>query len=234
MRFADRVAIVTGAAGNLGSAIARELAGQGAKLALVDHGGDRVRTLAASLPNADVLAITGVDLRKESDARRIADETLARFGRIDALTNTVGTFRMGRIEEEETAAQWSMLMDLNALSALLISRAVLPAMTQAGYGRILHTSAGAAIKAGAGMGAYAASKAALLRLTESVAEEARGAGITANCILPGIIDTPQNREAMPGADTRLWVQPEAIARVAAFLLSEDAGCVSGGAIPVAG
>ena len=122
----------------------------------------------------------------------------------------------------------------NARTALAISAAVLPAMQAARQGRIVHVAALAGQKASAGMAAYAASKAALLRLTEAIAEEYRKDGITANCVLPGVIDTPPNRAAMPKADTSTWVAPEAIARLIAFLLSAEGGVVTGGAIPATG
>lgn len=231
MDFANQVVIVTGAGGNLGAAIARELAARGARLVLADQSAEALARTTDNLGGDQFLALSGVDLRQEADARSIVDDAVARFGRIDALANTIGTFAMGRIEED-AAAHWHMLMDLNALSALLISKAALPPMRAAGYGRILHVAAGAALRGGAGMSAYSASKAALMRVCESLSEETRSSGITANCILPSTIDTPQNRAAMPGADTSAWVKPADIAKVAAFLLSTAAGAVTGAAIPV--
>ncbi|MDZ4760757.1 MAG: SDR family NAD(P)-dependent oxidoreductase [Alphaproteobacteria bacterium] len=231
MDFANQVAIVTGAGGNLGAAISRELASRGAKLVLVDQGANALARIEATLGDAELLLLGDVDLRKPEDTIRVVSEAVARFGRVDALANTVGTFQMGRIEEN-AAEQWQMLMDLNALTALLISKAALKAMSTRSYGRILHVAAGAGLKGGAGMSAYSASKAALMRVCEALSEEARALGVTANCILPNTIDTPQNREAMPDADTSSWVKPAAIAKVAAFLLSTDAGSVTGAAVPV--
>lgn len=233
MDFAHQVVIVTGAGGNLGAAISREIGSSGAKLVLVDQSAEALARVAQTLGDCEHLLLAGVDLRRPEDVERIIEASMARFGRIDALANTVGTFRMGRIDED-AVEQWQMLMDLNALSALLISKAALKAMSARSYGRILHVAAGAGLKAGAGMSAYSASKAALMRVCEALAEEARASGITANCILPGTIDTPQNRAAMPDVDTSTWVKPEAIAKVAAFLLSVDAGSVTGAAIPVTG
>ncbi|MBY0563306.1 MAG: SDR family NAD(P)-dependent oxidoreductase [Hyphomonadaceae bacterium] len=225
MRFAGQVIIVTGAAGNLGMAIAALLAREGASLALADRRG------AASI--SDTLAITGADVSTREGAQRIASETLARFGRIDGLANTVGTFKMANVVEDADK-DWRMLMELNALSALLLSQAVLPAMTRQAYGRIVHIAAGAGLKAFAGASVYSASKAALIRVTEAIAEEHKAAGVTANCIAPGTIDTPQNRAAMPNADASKWVAPADIAAVAAFLLSREAGAVTGATIPVTG
>lgn len=233
MDFADQVVIVTGAGGNLGAAIAHKLGSRGAKLVLADQSAEALERVKAALGRAECLLLSGVDLRKEEDANRIVKEAVTYFGRVDALANTVGTFRMGRIGED-AAEHWQMLMDLNALSALLISKAALKAMSARSYGRILHVAAGAGLKGAAGMSAYSASKAALMRVCEALAEEARSVGVTANCILPSTIDTPQNRAAMPDADTSVWVKPEAIANVAAFLLSADAASVTGAAVPVTG
>jgi NAD(P)-dependent dehydrogenase (short-subunit alcohol dehydrogenase family) len=231
MDFTNQVALVTGAGGNLGAAIARELARRGAKLALADQSEAALASVAATLGATEHVLIGNVDLRQQADTERVVAACLERFGRCDALANTVGTFRMGAIEED-AATQWQMLMDLNALSALLLSKAALKPMRANKYGRILHVAAGAALKGGAGMSAYSASKAALMRVCESLAEETRGSGVTANCILPSTIDTPQNRAAMPDADASAWVKPEAIAKVAAFLLSVDAARVTGAAVPV--
>lgn len=231
MEFKDQVAIVTGAGGNLGAAIARELAGRGARLVLADQSAEALSLVAESVRGAECLLQGGIDLRQEAAAERVVSEGLARFGRIDALANTVGTFRMGRIEAD-AADHWRMLMELNALSALLISKAAIKAMSARRYGRILHVAAGAGLRGGAGMSAYSASKSALMRVCEALSEEVRASGITANCILPSTIDTPQNRAAMPDADTSAWVKPEAIAKVAAFLLSPDAASVTGAAVPV--
>jgi NAD(P)-dependent dehydrogenase (short-subunit alcohol dehydrogenase family) len=231
MDFSGQAVIITGAAGNLGAAIAQELATRGAKLALVDVSAEALAKTAPTI--GEVLQLGGVDLRTEAGAQAVAEKTLARFGRIDGLANTVGTFRMSRIDAD-AAAQFSMLMELNALSALLISKAVAPQMSKNKYGRILHVAAGAALRGGAEMSAYSASKSALMRVVESLSEEFKQQGVTANCVLPGTVDTPQNRADMPDADRNGWVQPADIAKVAAFLLSRESRAVTGGAIPVVG
>lgn len=232
MDFSGQVAVVTGAAGNVGSAIASELADRGAKLVLVDADAAALVKVAAGLPaGAETLTIGGVDLRREADAARVASETKARFGRIDVLANTVGTFRMGRVDAE-ASEQWTPLMELNALSALLLCKAVAPVMAAAGYGRMLHVAAGAAARGGDSMSVYSASKAALARIVESVAEEYRSAGVTANCIAPSTIDTPQNRAAMPDADPSQWITPAEIARAAVALLSREAGAITGATTPL--
>jgi len=234
MSLDQRSIIVTGAAGNLGAATARVLARAGALLTLADTNPEHLDALAKSLEvKHPPLLIRGADVRTHDGCARIADETLQHFGRIDGLANTVGTFQMAPVAEG-AADQWQLLMELNALSALRLSAAVAPAMKAQKYGRIVHVAAGAGLKAFAGASVYSASKAALIRITEAVSEEHKNDGICANCIMPSTIDTPQNRAAMPKADTSKWVQPDAIAKVIAFLLSPDAGPITGAAIPVFG
>jgi NAD(P)-dependent dehydrogenase (short-subunit alcohol dehydrogenase family) len=234
MSLSGQCFIVTGAAGNLGSAVAAELAARGASLTLVDRTEQALAAIAAVLPDAArVLIQPGVDLTKPADVEKMVAASLARFGRLDGLVNTVGGFRMNRVTEN-AHADWDFLMDINARAALVVSAAVLPAMVARKSGRIVHIAAGAGLRGGAGMAAYSAAKSAVLRIAESLAEEHRADGITVNCLLPGTIDTPQNRAAMPGADTGDWVKPTAIARVIAMLLSADAGAITGAAIPVVG
>lgn len=232
MDFRGQVVIVTGAAGNLGSAVAAVLSELGASLALADMNAEALSRAAQPL-GGEPLLIAGADARSEEGAARIAAETLARFGRIDALANTVGTFKTANVIEG-AARDWNMLMDLNALSALRLSAAVLPTMVRQGYGRIVHVAAGAGLKSFAGASVYAASKAALMRITEAIAEEHKTQGVTANCVMPAIIDTPQNRAAMPGADHSRWTPPGEIAAVIAFLASREAGAVNGAAVPAGG
>ena len=141
------------------------------------------------------------------------------------LVNTVGGFRMNRATDN-ALADWDFLMDINARAALVVSAAVLPPMVARKSGRLIHIAAGAGLRGGAGMAVYSAAKSAVMRIAESLAEEHRADGISVNCLLPGTIDTPQNRAAMPDAD--------AIARVVAMLLSPDAGAITGAAIPVVG
>lgn len=231
--FTGQVVIVTGAGGNLGLAVTQALASRGATLALADRQQANLDRAAAGLGGTERVLIAGADVRTREGATRIVAETLARFGRVDALVNTVGSFKMAKVADA-AADDWAQLMDLNALSALRLSEAVLPTMQAQAYGRIVHVAAGAGLRSFAGGGVYAASKAALLRITEALSDENKALGITANCILPGMIDTPQNRAAMPDADTSLWLAADDIAAVVAFLVSRAAGAVTGAAIPVTG
>jgi NAD(P)-dependent dehydrogenase (short-subunit alcohol dehydrogenase family) len=230
----DSVVIVTGAGGNLGSALAREFARRSVRLVCVEHNSDALEKLADSLPASDdILHIGGLDLADLASCQEAVEKTLAKFGRIDALANTVGGFQMGPVGETGMN-QWEQLFRMNARTAYAISAAVLKPMQHAGYGRIVHIAAAPGLKANANQAAYAASKAAVIRLTEAIAAENRDKRITANCILPGTIDTPQNRSAMPNANTSNWVQPTDIAKLIGFLVSPAAGLVTGAAIPATG
>lgn len=230
--FTDETILVTGAAGNLGSAIAERLAQLGANLALADMREEPLKQIATRL-GGEPLIIAGADVRAKDGAMRIVQECHARYGRIDGLANTVGIFKTANVADG-AAEDWSLLMDLNALSALRLSEAVLPHMVHQGYGRIVHVAAGAGAKSFAGASVYAAAKAAVIRITEAISEETKAKGVTANCVMPGTIDTPQNRAVMPDADFSAWVQPGQIAAVVAFLLSREAAAVTGAAVPING
>lgn len=230
----QKAVIVTGAGGNLGSAVVLELAAAGAKLVGINRSSQGLEALAAQLPaSAEFLPIAGTDFTDYASCAAAVAQAVERFGGVSALVNTVGGFQMGPVGPD-APAQWEMMMTANARTALTISAAVLPVMKAAGYGRIVHIAAAAGLKAGANQAAYAASKAAVIRLTEAIAAECRDDRITANCILPGTIDTPQNRAAMPNAKTDGWVSPQSIARLIAFLISPAAAVVSGAAVPATG
>jgi NAD(P)-dependent dehydrogenase (short-subunit alcohol dehydrogenase family) len=234
MSFQSQCFIVTGAAGNLGAAVAGALAAQGADLVLANRSEQTLAKVAAGLPDASrVLALAGVDLTKPEEAQRMVAAAIGRFGRIDGLVNTIGGFRMGRVADN-ALADWDFLMNLNARVALVTSAAVAPAMAARKYGRIVHVAAVAGLKGSAGLAAYSAAKAAVMRIVEALAEEHRADAITVNCVLPSTIDTPQNRAAMPDADTSLWVSPAAIADAIALLLTARARAITGAAIPVTG
>lgn len=230
MTLSDECVIVTGASGNLGSAVVAALAGRGAQVVCVDRTGHDFADLKAAHDPDRLLFLTGRDLTDSAAAEAVVAEAQERFGKVTGLVNTVGGFRTGKVGPD-ALSQWDMMMTVNAKVALITSAAVLPAMLAAGHGAIVHISAQPALKAGAGQAAYAASKAALLRMVEALAAEHRGDRITANCVLPGTIDTPQNREAMPDAKPGTFTAPEAIAELIAFLVSPAGSVVTGGAIP---
>jgi NAD(P)-dependent dehydrogenase (short-subunit alcohol dehydrogenase family) len=170
------------------------------------------------------------DLR---DAQSVA-RALPAGTRIDVLCNIAGGFRMGQAVHETTDETWDLMLGLNAKSVVNCARAVVPGMLAAGQGKIVNVAALAGLSGKANMGAYVASKSAVMRLTESMAAELRDKRINVNCILPSTIDTPQNRKDMPKADPRRWVAPEALADVVLFLASDAARAIHGAAIPVSG
>ncbi len=233
--FSGHVALVTGAGGNLGGAVARAFYDAGASLVLADRRPDR---LAAVYP-AEQFAparvhIAAADLTDEASVQALVAGALDRFGAIDILANTVGGFRAGTSVHETPLETWEFMLALNARSAFLISKAVIPPMLARGGGKIVHVASRAALSGSARQVAYSVSKGAVVRLVETLAAELRHKGINANCVLPGTIDTPQNRAEMPDADFSKWVAPEAIADVILFLASDAARAVNGAAVPVYG
>jgi NAD(P)-dependent dehydrogenase (short-subunit alcohol dehydrogenase family) len=231
--FSGRVVIVTGAAGNLGNAVAQAFQAAGAKLALVDRAADRLPRMFPALSDSnDHFLATSVDLTDADAVAAMAAETARRLGRIDVLTNVAGGYRGGRPVHEAPLETLDHLLALNARTVLIASQAVVPHMLKQGGGKIVNVAARAALKGGRNVGTYSAAKSAVMRLTESMAVELRKAGINVNCVLPGTIDTPQNRQAMPNADPSRWTRPEAIADVVLFLASEAGRAVHGAAIPV--
>jgi len=233
--FSDRVVMVTGAAGNLGSTVAQAFQAAGAKLVLVDRAADRLQRLFPDLVDSpNYFLATSVDMTDADAVEAMVDEAVKRFGRVDVLVNTVGGFRAGTPVHETPFETWDFLLNLNARTVFTASRAIIPHMLREGSGRIVNVAARAALKGGARMAAYSVSKSGVMRLTESMAAELKKDGINVNCVLPGTIDTPQNRKAMPNANHSRWVKPEAIADVILFLASDAAGAVQGAAIPVYG
>ncbi len=230
--FEGRVVVVTGAFGALGSAVVRRFAADQARVALVDVAPQPTAELAQEFGSQHLL-LGGVDLA-DFDATRKAMAAIAmRFGGIDVLVNVAGGFRWEKVEDGDIET-WDQLYSMNLRTAVIASKAALPALLERGRGRIVNIGAGAAAKARAGMGAYTASKAGVQRLTEALSEELKDRGITVNAILPGTIDTPRNRLDMPDADFTRWVTPAAIADVIAFLASDAAGAITGAAVPVFG
>jgi NAD(P)-dependent dehydrogenase (short-subunit alcohol dehydrogenase family) len=232
MTFKNQTVIITGAAGNLGQAVAARFAAEGANLALLDLNQaalDKVPTTGAG----DVLRQIA-DLSDTVSVSAAIGAVIARFGRIDALCNIAGGFHMGEKVHEMPADRWDFMMELNAGSVLRMAQAVVPHMLKAGGGKIVNIGANSALSGKAEMGAYVASKSAVIRLTETMAAELRRHNINVNCVLPSVIDTPQNRAAMPKADPRKWVEPAALADVLLFLCSPAARAIHGAAIPVVG
>jgi len=226
--MAEKTALVTGADGGLGIHVTK---------ALLDAG-FLVTGLAPKIKKSDFddPRFTALPARLDSleAATRSADAVMTKFGKIDVLAHLVGGFAGGPSVAETDDTTFRRMFEMNVESAFHILRAVLPHMRKAGTGRIIAIGSRAAESPGAGVGAYSASKAALLSLVRTVAVENKDWGITANVILPGTIDTPANRQAMPKADITNWVQPAAIASLTVWLASDAATDVTGAAIPVYG
>lgn len=226
--------IITGAAGNLGRATAMAFGRRGARLALVDIEEAAIETLRRTLPEGCESAAFATDLLDPREVSRLSDGVSARFGDVYALANIAGGFAMGTAVQDTSDEQWDGMLSLNLRSAVNCCRAFIPSLQAAGEGRIINVSARAATRGVGLMAPYCVSKAAVITLTESLADELRHQSITVNCIMPGTIDTPQNRAAMPEADHATWVPPDALAEVVVFLASHAARCITGAAIPVYG
>lgn len=230
----NAVVLVLGATGNLGLACARKLRDDGARIVAVDRSQDRLDESYAGWDTDRHLLAGGVDLTEESTVTDLIADVVERFGRVDAVVNTVGAFRGGQPVHADERETWDFLFNVNLTPAVLVARAVIPVMLRQGSGRIINIASRNAFRGTANYAAYSAAKAALVRLTESLADEVRTHGITVNCVVPGTIDTPQNREAMPDADTSAWVSPAQLADVIAFLAAAESSAITGAAIPAFG
>jgi NAD(P)-dependent dehydrogenase (short-subunit alcohol dehydrogenase family) len=231
----DRVILISGAAGALGSAVTREFARAEARLALTDRSEERLERLVEEIDlSAERVFATVADVTQADSVEELLAAVMAHFGRVDVLLNTVGGWAGGAPVGETAIEEWERMLTLNLRSAFLLSRAVLPGMLEAGWGRIVHVSSKTAVAPRARQSGYAVSKMGLIALTEVIAAEVKGSGVTANVILPSIIDTPANRKAMPKADPRKWVEPEQIGATMRFLCSDAAASINGARIPIYG
>ncbi len=228
MNLSGKVLAITGSNGALGQAVAKTLSGYGARLALLDH----AQTPPAA-PPAGALHYGGIDLTQEDAARSVMDRVVKEAGRLDGLINVAGGFHWETLSGG-TLDSWDSMYRINLRTVVVACQAALPYLLQGTGGRIVNVGAIGAVKASTGMGAYAASKAGVARLTEALADELKDRGITVNAILPSILDTPKNRADMPQSDFTRWVTPIEAAEVIAFLVSDEARAVTGALIPVVG
>jgi NAD(P)-dependent dehydrogenase (short-subunit alcohol dehydrogenase family) len=220
---------ITGAAGALGNAVAKAFDAAGANTILIGRDIARLEAACGAASERRMFAIA--DLRNAASVAAAARAAAERFGRIDALCNIAGGFAMGTPVHATSDAQWDELFDLNVRSLRNAVAAVVPGMLDGQGGKVVNIASGSARQGLANMGAYCASKDVVIRLTESMSAELRAQGINVNCILPGTIDTPDNRAAMPNADRSKWVAPEALADVILYLCSPAARAIHGASIP---
>ena len=229
------VVMITGAAGYVGRAVAKEFLTLGTRLCLIDHAPDRLERLYPELLiTGDHYLGQSIDVNDAELLENAVNETVRQLGSIDVLVNTVGTYLAGTPLDEMDATQADILMGINARSVFVACQKVIPVMRRQHSGRIISISSKGGLKGEAGASIYSASKAVVIRLTESMADELKGVGITVNCVLPALIDTTPNREAIPGADYSKWVTPQSVAKVIAFLASDAARDITGAAIPISG
>jgi NAD(P)-dependent dehydrogenase (short-subunit alcohol dehydrogenase family) len=228
-----RVVLVSGGTGALGQSICVAFLGAGATVCVPYVVPEEQKRLLARVAPGDAarLELAHVDVTDEAAVNAHVAQITAKHHRLDALVNAVGGFAGGDLAST-SLAEWNRMMTLNLTTAVVGCRAVLPEMTRSRYGRIVNVASRAVVPPQGGFIAYTVSKAAVITLTQALAQEARPHGITVNAVLPSTMDTPANRAAMPDADRSGWVTTEAVARVIAFLASENAAAISGAAVPV--
>ncbi|HEX2055268.1 MAG TPA: SDR family NAD(P)-dependent oxidoreductase [Nitrospiraceae bacterium] len=219
-----KVVLVAGGSGALGRTVVPAFLGMGARVVTAERKPDSGAPI-------DRLVTMQADVTDEAECRRLVEETIRREGRIDALVNLVGGFASGRIVETD-AAVWQRMLTTNLTAAFLLSKTVLPHLTNRRAGRIVHVAARAALDPFPGAAAYIVSKSGLAALIRVLATETIGSGVTVNGVLPATIDTPPNRAAMPDADPSTWVKPESIAHLIGFLVSDESSQINGALIPI--
>lgn len=224
----EKVVLVTGADGGLGTFVTQAFLEVGATVMGASRGIQQ-----SAFKDARFIALAA-DLSSRETAQMLVDQALTHFGRLDVLVHTVGGFTGGASIADTDDATFQRMMNINLNSVFHIVRAALPVLRRAADGRIIAIGSRAAVDPGPGVGAYSASKAAMVSLMKTVALENKDAGIRANVILPGTMDTPANRKAMPNADVSKWVHPSTIASLIVWLASEAGKDINGAAIPVYG
>jgi NAD(P)-dependent dehydrogenase (short-subunit alcohol dehydrogenase family) len=233
--MSDQVALVAGGTGGLGRAVSLAFLEQGAQVVVTYQKLAELEALKASAgARAASLAGESVDVTDEAAVRGLVERIVAKHGRLDALVNTVGAYFGGAKLWEVPVKDFERMIALNLRAGFVLARAAAPAMLKQGKGAIVNVAARTASDHAAGASAYAASKAGAVAMIDSLAADLHGTDVRANSILPGIIDTKANREAMPNANFAKWPKPGDIARVILFLCSDDAKLVSGAAVPVYG
>lgn len=227
--FTNKIVLVTGASGALGGGLVKAFLSSNATVI-----GAALHINAEEKSETNKITMFKTDLTNENEIENLISNVLKKFGRIDVLANVVGGYIAGKDVSQLDTADWDKMMNMNLKSAFLISKKVLPFMKSARYGKILHISARPGLKSGGNDAAYSASKAGVIRLTESISEETKEYNININCVMPSILDTDANRKEMPTADFTRWVRLEELADVILFLCSDKSKAIRGAAIPVYG
>ena len=222
----NKVVLITGAKGGLGSFVTQRFLATGATVV-----GTSRSISPADFPEANFVALP-VDFTKAAAVRNAVESVVSRFGKLDVLVHVLGGFAGGQTVAETDDATWEQMCDLNLTSAFYVLRAAIPHLRKSGKGRIIAIGSLTAVEPHAGLGAYVTFKAALTMLVRTVALENKDAGLTANVVLPGTMDTPTNRKSMPGADFSKWVQPGDVADLVLWLADDRAAHITGTAIPV--
>jgi NAD(P)-dependent dehydrogenase (short-subunit alcohol dehydrogenase family) len=233
-RLQYKAALITGGTGGLGKAVMTVFLGQGANVFCTYIVEDELKGCTDLVQGyKSMLAFGKADVTNASDVSNVIAGTIEKFSRIDILVNIVGGFIQSPVADtdEET---WDRMMSMNLKSAFLCSRGVIPHMISQGRGSIVNIASRPALRGSTNLSAYGASKAGVLNLTQSMAEELRDMDINVNAVIPGTMDTPGNRQSMPDADFSKWVATEDVARVIAFLCSDEAKSITGAAVPVYG
>jgi NAD(P)-dependent dehydrogenase (short-subunit alcohol dehydrogenase family) len=223
-----KVVLVTGANGGLGTYVTQAFLGAGATVVGTSR---KIQQSDFNIPNFTALP---AEISTREGAKVLVDQVVARFGKLDVLAHTVGGFAGGQSIADTDDATFQRMVDLNLNCVFHILRAAVPPLRQTGAGRIIAIGSRAALEPGAGVGAYSASKAAMVSLIRTVALENKDAGLTANVILPGTMDTPANRKAIPNADVSKWVRPETVAGLITWMAGDAGKDINGAVIPVYG
>ena len=232
MDFAGKTVVVTGGSGAVGSVTVRRFTQAGANVIVADQAPPRDADVAALGERTASVSFRETDVVNEESVHELFEYVSAHHGGPHVLVNVAGGFRFGPSVEEMAEDDWDRMLQLNLKSAFLCIKNVLPYMKRQGYGRIVSIAARSGLKGDPMVAHYAVSKGGVILLTQSVAEEVKTFDITVNAVLPSVVDTPANREAMPDADASRWVRPDDLASVLLFLASDEARAVSGAAVPV--
>lgn len=231
--YTDKVVLITGATGDLGPTVVAAFQNAGARLVLVDRSKGRLAEMYPELAASDKhFMAEEVDLTEPETVKNMTEQAAGKLGRIDVLVNIAGGFRMKSFSAEDALESFDYMHNLNARTNFIAVHSVLPHMLEGGGGKIVSVAARGALSGGSRLAGYSAAKAAVLRITESVAAEFKDKGIYANAVLPSTIDTPSNRESMPNADPSKWLSPAEIADVILFLASDASRAINGVGIPL--